>query len=100
MSQRLYVTLVPCNQKLHVLSSKPSEDRLRENFHIIKATTPMRPTPPATDRPIMVDVLTPPDPELVPWAALADDDKDGAEEPEALTVTMTVSCCPREFVVS
>lgn len=41
------------------LSSKSSANRFLVNFQITNATIPINATPPATDRPIIVDVLTP-----------------------------------------
>lgn len=64
--------------KEDLLSSKSSENRLRVNFQIMKPTIPKNAMPPATDRPTIVDVLTP----LSESSSLSADDVELADAEE------------------
>lgn len=82
------------------LSSR-SENRLWVNFQTKNAITPMRATPPATERPMMVDVDVPelPLPLLSEAAVELDDADDEEADGVYVTITTDVSVWPSAFVV-
>ena len=85
-----------------VLSSKSSVNRFRVNFQMTNATMPINATPPATDRPMMVDVLTPllvlsSLPVSAPAVLVAEAELDGSER---VTVTRMKDVEPSASVVA
>lgn len=84
----------------NALSSR-SAKRLWVNFQTKNAITPMRATPPATERPMMVEVDVPLLPELLLSAAELELDEADDADPDGVYVTKTtdVSVWPSAFVV-
>ena len=54
------------SKERHSLSKSSSANRFRVNFHTAKPITPSNTIPPHTERPMIVDLLTPLSFELLP----------------------------------